>query len=195
LLLEQDFTVDNLVAQVTHQAQNFEIIHLATHGEFRSGTLENSYIQFSDRRVSLFEFRQLIEQFGWDLIEQAPELLVLSACRTAVGDDSAELGFAGLAVQSGAKSALASLWYVSDLGTLALMSEFYTILRSNPIKSQALRQAQLNLLTQRTRIEAGQMLLSTGETITLPPTLALLGEVNLANPYYWSGFKLIGSWK
>ena len=45
------------------------------------------------------------------------ELLVLSACRTAVGDEDVKLGFAGLAVQAGAKSALASLWYVSDRWT------------------------------------------------------------------------------
>lgn len=193
-LLDRDFTVNNLIAQVTHSTQNLSIVHMATHGEFRPGTPEDAYIQFSDRRVSLAEFRQLGEQFGWNTIDQAPELLVLSACRTALGDDSAELGFAGLAVQSGAKSALASLWYVSDLGTLALMSEFYQILRTTPIKSQALRQAQVNLLTGKTRIENGQLVLANGDVIALPTVLALLGNVALSNPYYWSGFMLIGNW-
>ena len=57
-------------------------------------------------------------------------LLVLSACSTALGDEDAELGFAGLAVASGARSALASLWEVSDEGTLGLMTEFYRLLRT-----------------------------------------------------------------
>lgn len=66
------------------------------------------------------------------------ELLVLSACRTALGDREAELGFGGLAVKSGAKSALGSLWYVDDGGTLGLISEFYGQLRGVTIKTEAL---------------------------------------------------------
>jgi CHAT domain-containing protein len=66
------------------------------------------------------------------------ELLVLSACKTAIGDQQAELGFAGLAVQANVKSALASLWTVSDTGTLALMTEFYRDLKTAPIKAEAL---------------------------------------------------------
>lgn len=68
--------------------------------------------------------------------------MVLSACRTAIGDKQAELGFGGLAVQSGVKSAVACLWYVSDAGTLALISEFYPQLKTAPIKAEALRPAQ-----------------------------------------------------
>lgn len=81
------------------------------------------------------------------------ELLVLSACRTAVGDQSAELGFAGLAIATGAKSALASLWYVSDASTLGLMTEFYTHLQNSTIKAEALRQAQLAMLRGNVSIE------------------------------------------
>ena len=65
-----------------------------------------------------------IREMEWDT--PRVELLVLSACRTALGDEQAELGFGGLAVASGVKSALASLWYVSDQGTLGLMTEFYS---------------------------------------------------------------------
>lgn len=71
------------------------------------------------------------------------ELRVLSACGTALGSDEAELGFAGFAVQAGVKSALASLWYVSDEGTLRLTAKFYRPLRTAPIKAEALRQAQI----------------------------------------------------
>ncbi|MCZ0902150.1 CHAT domain-containing protein, partial [Microcoleus sp. HI-ES] len=92
--------------------QKYGIIHLATHAEFRPGTPNNSYIQFWDTQLGLDQMRDL----KWN--NPPLELLVLSACRTALGDKEAELGFAGLALQSGAKSALASLWYVSDAGTL-----------------------------------------------------------------------------
>ena len=88
------------------------------------------------------------------------ELLVLSACTTAVGDEQAELGFAGLAVHAGVKSALASLWYVSDVGTLGLMTEFYQQLRTAPIKAEALRQAQLAMLRGEVRLQDGYLVRS-----------------------------------
>lgn len=83
------------------------------------------------------------------------ELLVLSACRTAIGDREAELGFAGLAVQTGAKSALASLWYVNDEGSLALMTEFYKQLSHANIKAEALRQAQIAMIRGEVQIVGG----------------------------------------
>jgi CHAT domain-containing protein len=72
--------------------------------------------------------------------------VVLSACRSAVGDQNAELGLAGLAVAAGVKSVLASTWYVSDEGTLVFMTEFYQQLQNSPIKAEALRQTQMQLL-------------------------------------------------
>jgi CHAT domain-containing protein len=193
-LLDQDFTVENFVRQYESQEKKPSVIHMATHGEFKPGSPSQSYIQFADRRVSIPEFRQLAEGFGWNLAEQAPELLVLSACRTAVGDDSAELGFAGLAVESGAKSAVASLWYVSDLGTLALMTEFYEALRRTPSKAEALRQAQLSLIHKTTYLKGNQLILSDGRTINLPPELVDINQTDLSNPFYWSSFLLIGNW-
>ncbi|MEQ9553751.1 MAG: CHAT domain-containing protein [Coleofasciculus sp. G3-WIS-01] len=80
-----------------------------------------------------------MRQLDWD--NPAVELLVLSACRTAIGSKEAELGFTGLAVASGVKTALGSIWQVDDAGTLALMSEFYTHLGETAIKAEALRQA------------------------------------------------------
>ena len=65
-------------------------------------------------------------------------MLVLSACRTAFGEETAELGFAGAAVKAQVKTVLASLWSVNDIGSAALMSEFYTQLRTAPIKAEAL---------------------------------------------------------
>jgi CHAT domain-containing protein len=131
-----------------------------------------------------------LPSLGWT--KSPVDLLVLSACRTAVGDEQVELGFAGLAVQAGVKSALASLWYVNDEGTLGLMSEFYQHLKAAPIKAEALRQAQLAMLKGEVRLEGGQLFTSEG-TVPLPPELAKLGNRNFTHPFYWSAFTIIGN--
>nr|WP_232731869.1 CHAT domain-containing protein [Oscillatoria sp. PCC 10802] len=186
VFLNQEFTPNNLKAQ--RQNAPYRIIHLATHAEFKSGEASNSYIYFWNNKLHLDQLREL------RLREPPVELLVLSACRTAIGDTQAELGFAGLAVGAGVKSALASLWYVSDEGTLGLMAEFYRQLAEAPVKAEALRQAQLALLRGQVRI-SGAFLKGSGEfpSLPLPPELAALGERTFSHPYYWAGFTLIGS--
>lgn len=185
-LLNQAFTLENLKAE--RQQEPFQIIHLATHGEFQPGALSNSYIQLWQTKLQLNQLRQL----GWN--NPPVELLVLSACRTALGSNEAELGFAGFAVQAGVKSALASLWYVSDEGTLGLMTEFYRQLRTAPIKAEALRQAQLAMLKGNVQIVEGQLRGSRGDGIQLPIALAERTETHrLSHPYYWAAFTLIGS--
>ncbi|MFP4102518.1 CHAT domain-containing protein, partial [Coleofasciculus sp.] len=170
------------------QSQDATIVHLATHGEFKSGPLENSYILLWNDLLRLNQLREL----GWNERRTPIELLILSACRTAVGDENAELGFAGLAVQAGVKSALSSLWYVSDEGTSGLMTEFYRKLQTAPIKSEALRQAQLAMLNGDVRLEGGQ-LRGSGQPVPLPSTLATQGDTSLTHPYYWAAFTMIGS--
>jgi CHAT domain-containing protein len=103
-----------------------------------------------------------------------------------------ELGFTGLAVQAGVKSAMGSLWYVSDEGTLGLMTQFYEQLKSAPIKSEALRLAQLAMLKGETRLQGGNLVTS-GGSIPLPPELVKLGDKDLTHPYYWSAFTMIGN--
>ena len=197
-LINEDFTIVNLQSQ--RRQKTYGIIHLATHAEFRPKAASNSYIQFWDTQLTLDQMRDL----KWNKPprelprELPPELLVLSACRTALGDKDAELGFAGLALQSGAKSALASLWYVSDAGTLALMTEFYQQLKvSKPqdppiIKAEALRQAQIAAIKGKVTIENGQLRSSRGET-SLPPSIPKLDSKDLSHPYYWAAFSMIGS--
>jgi CHAT domain-containing protein len=182
--LNSNFTLENLKA--ARIAQPYNIVHLATHGEFQPGKPENSYIQLWDAKLSLDKLRQL------KLSDPAVELLVLSACRSAIGDESAELGFTGLAVQAGVKSALGSLWYVSDEGTLALMTTFYEHLKTAPIKAEALRQAQLAMLRGEVRLEKGRLVTSRN-SIALPPELLKLGNKDLAHPFYWSAFTMIGN--
>ncbi|WP_426587025.1 CHAT domain-containing protein [Dapis sp. BLCC M229] len=98
----EEFTLKNLISQ--RQNYPYPIIHLATHAEFRKGDVSKSYIQLWDEKLRLNQVRHL----GWN--NPAVELLVLSACQTAVGNKEAELGFAGFAVATGVKSVLGSLW-------------------------------------------------------------------------------------
>ncbi|MEQ8975955.1 MAG: CHAT domain-containing protein [Coleofasciculus sp. C1-SOL-03] len=185
--LNEEFTLSNLKTE--SRRQPFEIIHLATHAEFNDGNPSNSYIQLWDTKLRLNQVRQL----EWYLPPPI-ELLVLSACQTALGNIEAELGFAGLAVQTGVKSAVASLWYVGDEATLSLMSGFYAQLRlpDITIKAEALRQAQLAMLREQVYFEGGKLTGIEGLDVALPG-LGSRANQRLSHPYYWAGFTIIGS--
>ncbi|NEP57244.1 MAG: CHAT domain-containing protein [Symploca sp. SIO2G7] len=181
--LNEDFTVDNLKSQ--RGEQQFGIIHLATHADFKSGTSKNSYVQFYDKRITLDKIPEL---------KLNESLLVLSACRTALGDKEAELGFAGLARQAGVKSVLASLWKVNDVGTLGLMTQFYQQLQSEaaPIRAEALKQAQLAMLSGQVKIEDDRLKVpGLKDGLLLPPEIA--DSKDLSHPSYWSGFTVVGN--
>ena len=185
VLLNQSFTLENF--QKKRSQQTFKIIHMATHANFSAKN--PPYIQLWDRKLPLKELRDL----EWYKQPQV-ELLVLSACETGLGyNQETEIGFAGLAHQAGVKSALASLWQVSDAGTLGLMIEFYRNLKSSSIKAEALRQSQLALLRGKIEIESG-LLDSTRGDVSVSKNLALrLQTENFAHPYYWASFTIIGS--
>ncbi|MGK7921309.1 MAG: CHAT domain-containing protein, partial [Trichodesmium sp.] len=184
--LNEEFTRKNLINE--RQNYPYPIIHLATHAEFRSGDISQSYIQLWDEKLRLNEVREL----GWN--NPAVELLVLSACQTAVGSREAELGFAGSAVAMGVKSVLASLWLVSDEATLGLMTEFYSHLGDVNIKAEALREAQLAMLRGEVAIANG-VLRGSGSRgeLPLPTELANIGNQDFSHPYYWAGFTMVGS--
>lgn len=190
-VLNEASTIENL--REISSRQRFRTIHLATHAEFRPGQLNNSYIQFWNEKLPLGELRNLSKQLQWNA-DPKVELLVLSACETALGNLEAELGFAGLALQSGVKAALGSLWQVSDEGTLGLMSNFYDRTKTVPIKAEALRQAQLAMLRGEVRIEDGQLRLSESRRIPVSQQIAALGNRNLSHPFFWSAFTLVGNW-
>lgn len=185
-LLNLDFTLSNLESE--RQQRPYGIIHLATHADFQPGSPDKSFIQFQDSR--LYFDRDQIESLGWN--NPPVRLLVLSACRTALGDREAELGFAGLAAQTGVTSALASLWYVSQEGSLALMAEFYRQLRQAPIKAEALRQAQIAMIQGTARYEDGYLRLPDTE-ISIAGLEDQIGSPDLSDPYYWSAFTMVGS--
>lgn len=184
--LNEQFTVNNLRSQ--RQKTPYKIIHLATHGVFKAGAASNSYIQFWNTQLRLNQLRNL------QLNIPPVDLLVLSACATALGDEEAELGFSGLALEAGVKSAMGSLWFVSDTGTLALMTEFYSHLKTSSVKADALRNAQLAMLNQQIQIKQGQLRQLRLNTETpLPPEIAEMGDFDLSHPYYWAAFTMIGS--
>ena len=161
-LLNQAFTREALVAQSRNDA--FNVIHLATHGQF-SSRADETFLLTWEGRINVQDL---------DVVLRSPtrpnpiDLLVLSACQTARGDDRATLGIAGFALRSGARSTLATLWSVQDEPTAELMIEFYRQLWANSgqKKAESLRQAQL----------------------------ALLRSSEYQHPAYWSPFVLLGNW-
>jgi CHAT domain-containing protein len=85
------------------------VVHVASHAYFGAGP-DDSFLLTHDGAVT---FDQLGAMVGPRRYTEAPlELLVLSACETAAGDDKAALGLAGVAIRSGARSAIGSLWAI-----------------------------------------------------------------------------------
>lgn len=163
-LLNQEFVSAQLQERI--KAVSYPIVHLATHGQFSSNAAD-TFIVTWDRRVNVKEFDRLLRSRAGEK-QQPIELLVLSACETASGDNRAALGLAGAAIRSGARSTLATLWQVNDESTAIFMAEFYRQLASSKIsKAEALRNAQLTLLQNR----------------------------QYQNPFFWAPFVLVGNWQ
>ncbi|MEA5550753.1 CHAT domain-containing protein [Anabaena cylindrica UHCC 0172] len=163
VLFNQTFTstdIQNLI-----RATPFPIVHLATHGQFSSNA-QDTFILTWDNRLDVKELGELLQTREQDTSNPI-ELLVLSACQTAQGDNRAPLGIAGVAVRSGARSTLATLWSVDDESAAEFMVEFYRQLaKSKVTKAEAIRLAQLKLLKQP----------------------------KYSNPFYWAPFVLLGNW-
>jgi CHAT domain-containing protein len=190
--INEDFTIENLkTLRQNNPATNkpFEIIHLATHAEFVPGDIKGSYIQFYDKKLGLNEVKEL----GWD--NPPVELLVLSACKGAFGDNNTELGFAGLAVQAQVQSVVAGLWSVNDAGTLVFMTEFYRNLKATKTKSEALRQAQLAMINNKVEVEGNQLIVNNVKIDISDEIVNQLKDdaKNFSHPYYWAPFMMIGN--
>jgi CHAT domain-containing protein len=161
LLLNESFT--DTAIQKAIQSSAFPVIHLATHGQF-SSKAEETFILTWDDRINVNQLNNLLQSRE----QRRPiELLILSACQTAVGDKRAALGLAGVAVRAGARSTLATLWYVDDAATAPLMVEFYQQLSNASVtKAEALRRAQLSIMKER----------------------------RYQHPLYWAPYVLVGNW-
>lgn len=161
-IMDQEFTVENFKKQAVKEP--YSIVHIASHGVF-GRTAETSFVMAYDGVINMDELERLLksEKFA----KQPVELLTLSACQTAEGDDRAPLGLSGIALKAKVRSALGSLWPVSDEAASLLMAAFYQALSQPGVsKAAALQQAQIALLKQK----------------------------DIANPFYWSPFILAGSW-
>lgn len=144
-LLNQAFTRQALAQEIN--AVPFNVVHLATHGKF-SSRIEETYILAYDGQIGVDQLGELLQNRG-QAQSNAIELLVLSACETAAGDNRATLGLAGVALQSGARSTIASLWSVDDESTAFFIKQFYSALRKPELtKAKALQQAQIALLQE-----------------------------------------------
>ncbi|MEH2202729.1 MAG: CHAT domain-containing protein [Nostoc sp.] len=161
-LLDKNFTSTTLGKTIN--AQPFKVVHLATHGQF-SSKAKDTFILAADGRINVSELDSLLKSREQKLTEPV-ELLVLSACETAAGDNRAALGLAGVALRAGARSTLASLWQIGDNSTALLIEEFYRQLVTGKTTAEALRFAQLKLL------EAP--------------------EYN--RPMYWAPYVIVGNW-
>ncbi len=164
--LNQNFTREQFKTLL--QKSQSPIVHLATHGQFSSNRDQTFLLAWdSNQVISIDDLTTALS--GGNTIRKIPiELLVLSACETAIGDNRAPLGLAGIALKSGARSTVASLWKVNDNATSLLMQQFYKGVATRQLsKAVALQQAQRVILDD--------------------PQFR-------RHPYFWAPFILIGNW-
>jgi CHAT domain-containing protein len=142
-LVDKEFLAANL--EKTLKDEPFTIVHVASHGDFGSD-VDNAFLLAFDEKVSLDRLDRMIGVFRFR--DDPLELLTLSACDTAAGDDRAALGLAGIAIKAGARSALATLWNINDEASVDLVLEFYRELKDTTVsRAFALQKAQLKMLT------------------------------------------------
>jgi len=162
LLLNSQFSIPRIQEELAER--RFTVVHFASHAEFRAD-VTHSFVLTFDGKLSMDRLQRIVRPFQFR--ENGLELITLSACETAAGDDRAALGLAGVAVKAGAKSALATLWYVDDEASSLLVVEFYRQLRDPSIsKAVALQRAQWKLLD----------------------------DPRYRHPGYWSPYLLINNW-
>ncbi len=162
ILLDREFTNSSVRAQLDQNS--FSIIHLASYVQF-SSRANDTFVLTWDARLDVNHLSKLLEKRHR---KNAIKLLVLTAAQTVAEDARATLGLTGIALSSGSRSTVATLWSVRDRSTTNLMTEFYRLLAQHNIsQAEALRQAQISLLQ----------------------------DPQYQHPYYWSSFVLIGNWQ
>ncbi|MCP4699048.1 MAG: CHAT domain-containing protein [Gammaproteobacteria bacterium] len=159
------FFRDGLIQSVKNE---YSLIHIASHAEFMENP-QHSYIETHDSSLRFDELEKLLKNKNF--YKEPVELLSLSACETAGGDnetnEKAALGLSGITVKAGVRSALGTLWETKDEAAYFLVKTFYTHLTSGS-KARALQAAQNKLLKT-------------------PVT-------SYGHPYDWAPFVLVGNW-
>jgi CHAT domain-containing protein/tetratricopeptide (TPR) repeat protein len=162
LLLDKDFLVPAVESEL--KAKPFSVVHIASHGQFDSDP-RRSFLLAYDDKLTMDRLDQYVARMKYR--DEPLALLTLSACETAAGDDRAALGLAGVAIKAGARSALATLWFISDEASSALVTDFYRQLQDPSLtKAAALQRAQLKMLE----------------------------HPMFRHPAYWSPFLLLNNW-
>ena len=180
--LDQNFTRDAL----SGLRQAFPVVHIASHFHFQPGSGAESFLLMGDgSRLSLADLRRSVNLFG------QVDLLTLSACNTGMGDsqsDGKEVeSFGVLAQRLGAKSVMATLWPVADESTSRFMQAFYQHSRQGVSKAEALRRAQIEMMSDG-------LLIPSGPVRALIHRLEIPANANWSHPYFWAPFFLIGNW-
>jgi CHAT domain-containing protein/predicted negative regulator of RcsB-dependent stress response len=157
-LLDSEFTVDRFRRGV--MSGKYSVLHIASHAMFGSSA-QTSFVMAYDDILTIDDLEKLLRSQASPI-----ELLTLSACQTAEGDDRAPLGIAGAALKARAGSALGSLWPVADEATQALMIHFYeSFSRKREPTATALQRAQIELIH----------------------------HPSFGHPFFWAPFVLVGS--
>jgi len=163
-LLDEEFTSENFRKNL--EKSRYDLIHIISHAEFAEN-VDESFILTHDGQLTLKDLQEGIESHQH---QQPVELLILSACNTAKGDQGwTALGLSGIALKAGTRSALATLWKVDDRATYHLINKFYFNLNSPPNK---LSNVQALQATQQDFLELKYF----------------------HHPFYWASLALIGNW-
>lgn len=170
LLVNQQFNPQTLTQTLDNA--DYSIIHIATHAQFGTIPDDTFLVAGNNDKIAIKSLENTLR-----LLESGSnsvELLTLTACETAEGDERSALGLAGVAIQAGVQSAIASLWPVSDQSTLQLILAFYdNLINSGVNKAEALREAQIQLIQAQSNPDINNQ---------------------YSHPVYWSSFILIGNW-
>jgi CHAT domain-containing protein len=179
--------------------QGYPIIHIASHFQFTPGSMDDSFLLLGDGS------RMTLAQIKTKLNFNSVELLTLSACETALGDDSVAHhgveveGLGAIAQQAGAKAVLATLWPVADGSTALLMRAMYQAHKNDHVdKADALKEAQLALLHGTVHADsAGKAERGLARVDSAPATASFTTDPRapFAHPFFWAPFILMGNWQ
>ena len=190
LLLDSGFTDRSLLRAAG--STNYRRVHLATHALFRGGQPTVARLYTSSGELNLSDLARSLREGP---SRGGLDLLSLSACRTALGDEQSELGLVGLALRTGSRSALGTLWFVDDAVSAAFFVEFYRQLARGLPKDEALRVTRLAFRQGTIRLQGDRLVDAQARTLVAglsPGDRRRLIE-GLRHPYFWAGITLSGS--
>ena len=188
-LINDLFTPKSLLEEAADPS--YSNVHVATHADFVPGGPALSTLHSGVGPIALDQLAKLRRsRKGIPL-----ELIVFSACRTALGDRDSELGFAGLALQAGAKSAIGTLWYVDDVVTSAYFVQMYRFLSDGVPKAEAMQLTRQSFIRGLVYLEDDRIVGADGiDLLTgLSPSQIRRVSNGMNHPFFWSGIQLMGT--